>query len=235
MTVTNSTARAREQERRAKAAAVAREGSKARRRSLTYKVAAAIAAAGVVIGGLFAVYDSSTDTATTASVEADYDVGSPGAGEQAPDFELTSAGGETVTLSDFRGETVLLFFHEGLGCQPCWDQIGDLESEETKLRDAGIDRLVSITSAPADLLAQKMNDDGLQSLALADPDLEAIGRYEANKYGMMGDTRAGHSFLLIGPDSEILWRADYGGAPNYTMWLPVDKVLADLQAGRVDA
>lgn len=49
---------------------------------------------------------------------------------------------------------------------------------------------------------------------------------------MMGDSTAGHSFVLIGPDGEIQWRADYGGAPDYTMYLPVPKLLADLDAGR---
>ncbi len=51
---------------------------------------------------------------------------------------------------------------------------------------------------------------------------------------MMGDTRAGHSFVLVDGDGEIVWRADYGGAPDYTMYLPVDTILADLQASRID-
>lgn len=49
---------------------------------------------------------------------------------------------------------------------------------------------------------------------------------------MMGDSRDGHSFVLIGPDGNILWRADYGGAPNYTMYLPVERLLTDLEEGR---
>jgi peroxiredoxin Q/BCP len=50
---------------------------------------------------------------------------------------------------------------------------------------------------------------------------------------MMGDMRDGHSFVLVGPDGTIRWRADYGGAPDYTMFLPTDKVLADLNTERV--
>jgi peroxiredoxin Q/BCP len=43
----------------------------------------------------------------------------------------------------------------------------------------------------------------------------------------------GHSFVLVSPDGEIRWRADYGygGAPDYTMYLPVDNLLADLRTG----
>jgi peroxiredoxin len=198
----------------------------------TWVVAAVTVA--LVIGGLYAVYRSSTSSAASAPASERYDVGSPGPGEEAPDFTLPGTDGQEVSLSDFRGENVLLYFHEGLGCQPCWDQIRDLEAATSQLGDAGVDRLVSITSAPQDLLSQKMDDDGLESLALADPDLAVIEPYEANQYGMMGDTTAGHSFVLVNGEGEIVWRADYGGAPNYTMHLPVDTILADLEAARID-
>lgn len=50
---------------------------------------------------------------------------------------------------------------------------------------------------------------------------------------MMGVSRAGHSFLLIGPDSKALWRADYGGAANHAMFVPVDTLLSQLEANGV--
>jgi peroxiredoxin len=198
----------------------------------TWVVAAVVVA--LVVGGLYALYQSSVTSAATTPGSERYDVGSPGPGEEALDFTLPGTNGQEVALSDFRGENVLLYFHEGLGCQPCWDQIRDLEGATTQLADAGVDRFVSVTSAPGDLLAQKMDDDGLESLALADPNLSVIEAYEANQYGMMGDTTAGHSFILVNGEGEIVWRADYGGAPNYTMYLPVDTVLGDLEAARID-
>ena len=54
---------------------------------------------------------------------------------------------------------------------------------------------------------------------------------DANDYGMMGTGRDGHSFIVVGPEGRIRWRADYGGAPNYTMYVPVPKLLADIRAG----
>jgi peroxiredoxin Q/BCP len=48
---------------------------------------------------------------------------------------------------------------------------------------------------------------------------------------MMGTSRDGHSFILVGPDGVIRWRADYGGAPDYTMDVPVTQLLANLKAG----
>ena len=41
----------------------------------------------------------------------------------APALALKTADGVDVNLSDFRGKkSVLLFFNEGYGCDPCWQQ-----------------------------------------------------------------------------------------------------------------
>lgn len=162
-----------------------------------------------------------------------YAVANPASGALAPDFSLPSTKGGTVKLSDYQGKTVLLFFHEGIGCQPCWDQIRDLENDEAKLKSAGIDQLLTITSGPTRLIAQKMADDGLTAIALGDTNLEISKIYHANQYGMMGDSRDGHTFVLVGPDGKIDWRADYGGPPKYTMYVPVDNILKDMGIGRV--
>lgn len=36
-------------------------------------------------------------------------------GDAAPDFSLVSAGGETVSLDDYSGQPVLLYFHMAMG------------------------------------------------------------------------------------------------------------------------
>jgi cytochrome c-type biogenesis protein len=38
--------------------------------------------------------------------------------------------------------------------------------------------------------------------------------YHANSFGMMRDSRDGHTFIVVGPEGTILWRADYGGSPT---------------------
>ena len=66
---------------------------------------------------------------------------------------------------------------------------------------------------------------------LSDPGLAVSRAYGANKYGMMGMSADGHTFILVGPDGVIRWRADCGGAPKYTMFLPTTTMLAQMKAG----
>lgn len=190
----------------------------------------------VALGGLYLLYDSSADGGDSAAAGAAsgyrHVAGQPGAGEVAPPFTLSSSAGGQISLSDHRGESVLLYFQEGLMCQPCFEQITDLEQNQAALRAAGIDEVVSITTDPVDLVAQKTADMGLSTPVLFDPNLEVSRAYTTNQYGMMGTSRNGHSFILVGPDGTIGWRADYGGAPDYTMYLPTGKMLADLAAER---
>ncbi len=194
---------------------------------------AVAALAVVVLLGLYAVYASGSSGASSASgttPASDFQVGEPGVGAVAPLLSLASTTGGKVQLADYRGKSVLLYFQEGLGCQPCWEQLRDLEARGPDLRAAGIDEILTVTTDPVDLLRQKAADEGLKTPVLSDPDLAVSRAYETNSYGMMGDSRNGHTFLLVAPDGTITWRADYGGAPKYTMFLPVDRVLADLKA-----
>lgn len=184
---------------------------------------------------MFGYLSKSLSPSNTSTKSVGYAIGTPSSGAMAPDFSLVSTNGATVNLVDFRGKTVLLFFHEGIGCQPCWDQIRDLQSAQSTLREAGVDELLTITSGPVRLIAQKMADDRLTAIALADTNLEISKNYNANQFGMMGDSRDGHSFVLVGPDGRIDWRADYGGPPKYTMYVPLTKILSDMKAGRTNA
>jgi peroxiredoxin len=208
-----------------------RSGSAGRRRGMTIGVAVL---AIVAVGVLYLIYQSSQHKQSGPAGASGYQhtVGQPRAGATAPAFTLTSGSGGQVSLADFRGKNVLLYFQEGLSCQPCWDQIRDLEKNHAQLRTAGVDTVVSITTDPANLIGRKVTDEKLTTPVLSDPTLGVSRAYQANQYGMMGDMRDGHSFVLVGPDGVIRWRADYGGAPNYTMFLPTDRMLADLTRER---
>ena len=87
-----------------------------------------------------------------------------------------------------------------------------------------------MTTGPLDLIERKAADDGLTTPIASDPDLSVNKAYDANKYGMMGTMANGHSFVLVGPDGKITWRADYGGAPKYTMYPSTSSSLTSPRA-----
>ncbi len=91
--------------------------------------------------------------------------------------------------------------------------------------------MVSITSDPVGAITQKVRDMRLSIPVASDPGLAVSHAYHANQYGMMGTSRDGHTFILVGPNGLIHWRADYGGPPKYTMFLPTSALLADIKAG----
>jgi peroxiredoxin len=155
-----------------------------------------------------------------------FQVGTPHPGAMAPPIRL---GG--FDLASLRGKTVLLYFQEGVMCQPCWDQLRDIEANSDKFRALGIDTIVSVTTDPADLVNEKVHQEHLTTPVLSDPTLAVSKAYNANLYGMMGQSRDGHTFIVVGPDGRIRWRADYGGAPQYTMYVPVSNLLADIGQG----
>ncbi len=207
----------------ARAAATRRD----RRRTLLMRSGAVAVVAAV---GVFLLIRAGGGNSSGSS-HPSFVVGHPGPGADAPPIQLDSTAGGTFNLSAQRGKTVLLYFQEGVGCQPCWDQMHAIEQHWQQFQRLGVNEFVTITGDSLDQLRQKVSDEGLHTPVLADPKLSLGPTYEANKFGMMGTSAYGHSFLLVGPDGKIVWRADYGGAPNFTMYVGPPALLADLRAG----
>ena len=174
--------------------------------------------------------------ATHGSGAYPYAVGSPGPGQTAPPLNLPRTNQDgTFDLASYRGKAqVLLYFQEGLTCEPCWTQLKAIQKDQSKFHALGIGPIVSITVDPLNLLQQKVSDEGITLPVLSDDGGKVSGPsgYGTNRYQMtmMGD-RDGHSFILVGKDGRIRWRADFGGAPKYTMYVPDTVLLADLRQG----
>ena len=170
--------------------------------------------------------------ATLGSTQYPYAVGDPGVGAVAPEFNLKSTTGGSIDLSSYAGkQQVLLYFMEGLTCQPCFDQITAIQKDLPAFHALGIDTIISLTNDPYDQLKQKAGDMGLTIPVLADEDGTVCNSYGTLRYGMMMGMNPGHTFILVGTDGRIRWRADYGGPPKYTMYLPPDTLLHDLKQG----
>jgi len=201
--------------------------------SMGTKATFVVAAALVVLAGIYFVNNlTGAFGGSSASANAyPYQVGSPGPGYAAPAIKLPATSGGSFNLASQRGKTVLLFFEEGVGCEPCWTQIRDIEKHWSQFQALGIDEMVTVTTNTLPQLEQKVADEHIHTPVLADTSMDVSLAYTANKYGMMGDQMDGHSSVLVNKDGVVSWRADYGGAPKYTMYVPAPTLLNDLQQG----
>lgn len=225
--------KARERRQRAR---LARE-QEARRaeahRKLQLRIGVGLGVALAALVAIFLLAGGNRDSQAANPSGFDYEVGSPGPGEPAPEIELTTATGERFDLSSLRGETVLLYFQEGIGCQPCWDQLTDIEPRMDEFEALGIDRIATITTDPPDLLPQKVADEGIATPVMSDANVTYSRAYGTTEFRMAGMAPSfnGHSFVLVDEQGTIEWRADYGGpTTGNTMYVPVDGLLADIEA-----
>ncbi|MDH5151345.1 MAG: thioredoxin-dependent thiol peroxidase [Micrococcales bacterium] len=99
-------------------------------------------------------------------------------GEQAPDFTLTDAAGEEVTLSGLRGRRVIVYFYPKASTPGCTTQACDFQDRLERLRVDGFEVLGISPDAPAALerFAQK---ESLGFPLLSDPDHEVAERWGA--------------------------------------------------------
>lgn len=149
-----------------------------------------------------------------------------GVGSIAPDFSLPDTSGGTFKLSDYRGKSnVLLFFNEGLACQPCLAQMRDLDQIDAQLTGMNV-LLVSVTGDQLQLLADWTKSSGPKyGKVLSDQGLAVSKMYDmlGADVSMMPGTAPGHTFLLVNKTGMIVWRQDYG---PYNMYVPNDQIIA---------
>lgn len=127
------------------------------------------------------------------------------AGTKAPDFTLKDQNGDTVTLSDFAGETVVLYFYPKANTSGCTTQACGVRDHKTEYSNAGA---TVIGVSPDEVKAIKKFDDAhdFGFTLLADKDHKVADLYgtwvEKSMYGnkYMGVQRA---TFIIGGDGKI--------------------------------
>jgi thioredoxin-dependent peroxiredoxin len=107
-------------------------------------------------------------------------------GDTAPAFSLPDADGNTVSLADYRGRRVIIYFYPAASTPGCTKQACDFRDNLNDLNGAGLD-VVGISPDPPAKLAKFRDAQGLTFPLLADPDrkvLTAWGAYgEKQMYG----------------------------------------------------
>ena len=129
----------------------------------------------------------------------------PGPGEVAPEFALTCDDGSLFSLSEARGQYVILFFYPKDDTPACTTENCDFSDLGAKFRKLG----VSVLGISPDTTANHKKfrgKYGLKTRLAADPELVAC-----NAYGVWGEKKmAGHTYVgvkrtsfIIAPDGTI--------------------------------
>ncbi|MFT3662930.1 MAG: thioredoxin-dependent thiol peroxidase [Gordonia sp. (in: high G+C Gram-positive bacteria)] len=99
-------------------------------------------------------------------------------GDIAPAFTLDDANGEPVSLADYAGRKVLVYFYPAAMTPGCTKQACDFRDNLAELNDAGVDVIGISPDKPAKL-TKFVERDELTFPLLSDPDKEVMQAYGA--------------------------------------------------------
>ena len=121
-------------------------------------------------------------------------------GDSAPDFELADHRGDSVRLSDYRGQRVVVYFYPKADTPGCTKQACSFRDTYDRLEDE--DFVVFGVSTDSveeqEAFAEKYD---LPFRLLADPDGEVAAQYDSLR---SGSNTAKRNTFLIGEDGTIL-------------------------------
>jgi thioredoxin-dependent peroxiredoxin len=107
-------------------------------------------------------------------------------GDKAPAFTLPDAEGKKVSLADYKGRRVIVYFYPAASTPGCTKQACDFRDNLSELSGAGLD-VVGISPDKPEKLAKFRDAEGLTFPLLSDPErkvLTAYGAYgEKTMYG----------------------------------------------------
>lgn len=97
-------------------------------------------------------------------------------GDQAPDFQLKTLEGETVNLSDYRGQGVFLNFWATY-CPPCKEEMPYMQSQYELFKDKGVTILAVDVGEPKLTVEKFVKRYGLTFPVLLDERQEVLNLY----------------------------------------------------------
>ncbi len=126
-------------------------------------------------------------------------------GDKAPDFELLDQNGDSVKLSDLKGQTVVLYFYPRADTPGCTTQACGIRDHRADYKAAGA-RVIGVSPDPVEAVGKFAGKFDLDFTLLADADhavADAYGTWvEKSMYGKkyMGVQR---STLIIDAEGKI--------------------------------
>ncbi|GAA4886474.1 thioredoxin-dependent thiol peroxidase [Actinomycetospora straminea] len=132
-------------------------------------------------------------------------------GQPAPDFSLTSDRGGTVSLADFRGRRVLVYFYPAAMTPGCTKEACDFRDNLATFNDADV-AVLGISPDKPEKLAKFRDKEELTFPLLSDPDKSVMQAWGAwGEKTMYGRTTTGviRSTFLVDADG-LVEEAQYG-------------------------
>ena len=126
-------------------------------------------------------------------------------GDEAPAFSLPDADGNTVSLADYRGRKVIVYFYPAASTPGCTKQACDFRDNLAELGDAGLD-VVGISPDKPAKLAKFRDAQNLTFPLLSDPEREVLDAWGAfGEKTMYGKTVTGviRSTFLVDEEGKI--------------------------------
>ncbi len=127
-------------------------------------------------------------------------------GDKAPDFTLLDQNGKEVSLKDYKGMNVVVYFYPKAMTPGCTVQACEIRNSEQKLKDAEI-VVLGISADPVKSLKKFEEKEKLNFTLLSDPDhkvIDAYGSWGPKKFmGREYDGIHRQSFL-IGKNGKVL-------------------------------
>src|SRR4051794_8587479 len=105
-------------------------------------------------------------------------------GDAAPDFTLPDADGKKVSLADYRGRKVIVYFYPAASTPGCTKEACDFRDNLDELNDAGLD-VVGVSPDKPEKLAKFRDNEKLTFALLSDPDRTVLAAWGAYGEKMM--------------------------------------------------
>lgn len=129
------------------------------------------------------------------------DTQTPQAGQPAPDFSLPSGEGGLVSLKDYKGKWVVLYFYPKDFTSGCTLEAHNFQSDLAKYQNLSA-IILGVSADTAQSHKDFCTKEGLNFKLLADPDLKAITSY-GSVMEHNGAKMAARNTFLIDPEGKI--------------------------------
>ncbi|ELZ34828.1 peroxiredoxin [Halogeometricum pallidum JCM 14848] len=126
-------------------------------------------------------------------------------GDEAPDFELENQDGETVSLSRFEGEYVVVYFYPRANTPGCTTEACEFRDAYDEFEDRGV-TVLGVSDDPVSDLKEFEDDHDLPFPLLSDEDGSVASAYDSyGEKNMFGDTFDGvfRNTYVVAPDGTI--------------------------------